>query len=930
MQSYLIFSPFQLDLNKEQLRRHTQTIALRPKTFAVLRYLVEHPDVLVTKDALLDCVWAGTVVSDSALKTCIRELRRALGDNEKTPQFIETVHGRGYRFIAPLHASQPPSQKANGKRQKSSPTLNPKSPIPMMVGRESELARLRTYWKKVQQGERQLVFITGEPGIGKTTLIDAFLFGVREKEERQKAKIKNQKSKIEDQFLAPSTQHLAPSPWIGRGQCIEHYGVGEAYMPVLEALGRLCREPGGEQLINVLNRYAPTWLVQLPALLKPENFEPLQRKVQGATRERMLREMTEAVEAFTAEQPLILCLEDLHWSDISTLELLSVLARRRETARFLVLGTYRPVEMLNNSHPLRAIKQELQVHHQCEELRLGLLTEADVVTYVQNKLPIAETGASNFSALARAIYRRTEGNPFFMVTVVEDLRAQETLGTIKAELQGVPSTIQQMIERQLDRLQPEAQRVLEVASVAGAQFSVGAVAAGTQMTIGDVETCCTGLVRREQFLQTAGISEWPDGTVATCYRFLHALYQEVLYERTPAGQRVNLHKRIGERTEQAYGNQARDIAAELAVHFERGRAYRKAVTYLQQAGENALRRSAHQEAISLLTRGLELLATLPDTPERLQQELTLQVALGTSLMATKGQGDREAGIAYSRARALCQQLGEEASQFFLVLLGLCNFYMSRGELQAALELGEQLFTLAQKTEDPELLVVAHRALGVPLGQLGEFIRAREHFEQGIALYDLRQYRSPALRYGGYDPLMACLFWSAWVSWHLGYPDKALQRIHEALTLAEGLSSPPNLVAALSITNMTHQCRRDVQLVQEQAEVGIALATNQGTRYWLVIETILRGWALTEQGHEVEGITQLRQGLAAYRTTGSLLGQPYFLSILADACRKNGQAEEGLSIVAEALALANKTGDCHYEAELYRLKGELLLVQESCR
>jgi predicted ATPase len=402
------------------------------------------------------------------------------------------------------------------------------------------------------------------------------------------------------------------------------------------------------------------------------------------------------------------------------------------------------------------------------------------------------------------------------------------------------------------------------------------------------------------------------------------LYQEVLYERTPAGQRVTLHKRIGEREEQAYGDQTRAVATELAVHFTQGREYHKAIKYLQQAAENALRRSAHQEAIGLLTQGLALIATLPDTLERARQELTFQVALGTSLMATKGQGDPEAGVAYGRARALCQQLGEEAPHFFLVLLGLCNLYMSQGKLQAALEIGGQLLTLAQKTQDPELLAVAHRALGVPLGQLGEFARACEHFEHGIALYDLRQYRSPALRYGGYDPLMACLFWSAWVSWHLGYPDKALQRIHEALTLAEGLSSPPNLVAALSITNMTRQCRRDVQRVQEQAEAGITLATEQGARYWLAIETILRGWALTEQGHSAEGLAQIHQGLAAYRSTGSQLGLPFFLSILADAYCKNGQVEEGLSVVAEALAIVKRTGDCHYEAELYRLKGELAL------
>jgi predicted ATPase len=527
--------------------------------------------------------------------------------------------------------------------------------------------------------------------------------------------------------------------------------------------------PEGERLIALLRHYAPTWLAQMPTVLNPVETETLQQMTQHTTRERMLRELAEAVVALTVEQPLVLRLEDLHWSDNSTLELLSVLARWQEPARLFVLGAYRPVEMLQNGNPLRAVTQELQLHKQCEELRLGLLTTNEVAAYISERLADEVADRKTRDALARAIHERTEGNPLFMVTVVEDLRAQKTLGDIRAELRGVPPTIQQMIERQLDRLRPEEQQVLEVASVAGAQFSAAAVAAGTQMTTGDVEAYCAGLVRREQFLRIDGISEWPDGAVATRYNFLHALYQEVLYERIPAGQRVNLHKRIGEREKHAYGDHARTIAAELAVHFERGREYRKAIKYLQQAGENALHRAAHQEAISLLTKGLELLKTLPDTPERAQQELSLQVALGTSLMATKGQGALEVGFVYNRARELCEQLGE-TPQFSLVLLGLCNFYMSQGELQETLRLGEQLLNLAQRAQGPALLAVAHRALGAPLGQLGEFTRAREHFEQGIALYDLQQYRSPALRYGGYDPIMACLSWAAWVLWHLGYPD----------------------------------------------------------------------------------------------------------------------------------------------------------------
>src|SRR5215472_4159224 len=570
--SLIDFPPFHVDVANEQLWRGLEQIHLRPKTFAALRYLIVHAQQLVTKETLFHVLWPETSVSDSVLMVCMRELRKALGDEARAPRFIETVHGRGYRFLPTIAAQPVQSSQFRVSRLDTQPSALRTHPS-VMVARDTELALLRGWLDKALNGERQTVFVTGEPGIGKTTIVEAFLGQI------------------------PAEGKV----WIGQGQCIEHYGAGEPYMPALEVLGRLCRDAEGEQLIDVLSQYAPTWLVQLPALLKAEDFERLQRKVQGATRERMLREMAEAVEALTAKRPLILCLEDLHWSDVSTLELLSILARRRETARLLVLGTYRPAEVLGNGHSLRAVKQELQLHQQCKELRLGLLTEADVGAYLQSRFPTEATGPSSFSRLVHIIHQRTEGNPLFIVNVVDYLSAQGVLGESgvirPAAPIEVPANIQQMIEKQLDRLSPEEQRVLEVASVAGMQFSAATVAAGTEMTTGDVEACCTGLVRRELFLRTIGVSEWPDGTVATYYSFLHALYQEVLYDRVPAGQRSSLHKWIGEREEQAHGDRARTIAAELAVHFERGRDYRKAIRYLQQAGENALRRSANMEAI---------------------------------------------------------------------------------------------------------------------------------------------------------------------------------------------------------------------------------------------------------------------------------------------------------------------------------------------
>jgi len=351
----------------------------------------------------------------------------------------------------------------------------------------------------------------------------------------------------------------------------------------------------------------------------------------------------------------------------------------------------------------------------------------------------------------------------------------------------------------------------------------------------------------------------------------------------------------------------------------------KAIQYLQQAGETALRRSANQEAISHLTKGLELLKTQPDTPERTLQELLLQTTLGPALTATKGHAAPEVGTIYARARELCQQVGE-SPQLFTVLIGLRRFYSVRAELQTAHELDVQCLRLAQRAQDPALLVEAHRALGVSLFFVGELAPAREHLEQGFALYDPQQHRFLALRYGN-DPGSACLSFTARALWLLGYADQALQRSQEALTLAQKLTYSYSLAFTLCQSAMVHQSRRESQATQEEAERGIALSSEQGFTFPLTWGTMLRGWALAEQGQVEEGIAQIRQGLASWQAAGIELDRPIYLAWLAEAYGKAGQAEEGLAALAEALALVDKTGERWYEAELYRLKGTLTLQSQ---
>jgi predicted ATPase len=421
-----------------------------------------------------------------------------------------------------------------------------------------------------------------------------------------------------------------------------------------------------------------------------------------------------------------------------------------------------------------------------------------------------------------------------------------------------------------------------------------------------------------------GVTTWPNGTVVTRYAFQHALYQQVVYERLGAGWRVRLHQRLGEGLAAAYGAQAGEVAAELAEHFERSYDVRRAVHYLQQAAEKAAQRYAPCEVVVLLTRALALLRQLPETPVHLQQELALQIALGAALLATKGYAAPEVAQTYTRARQLCQHL-EDPQQLFPVLRGLWNYYQGRAELQTAHALSAQLLTLAQQTRDPAMLSAAHRALGSTLLFLGAPAAAHAHLAHALALYDAQQHRAAAFLYGD-EAGVVCRSRIAWTLWYLGYPDQGLARSEETVTLAEQMASPFSLDFALSGAALFHQLRREGHVAQEYAETAICLAMEQGFPYWRVIGSLLSGWVLALQGQAREGLEQLHQGLTAMQATGTEVLRPYFLALLAEGYGTTGQPAAGLTGLAEALTLVEKTAARWYAPEIYRLKGELLLQQ----
>lgn len=903
----LFFRPFRLDVANERLWRRSQEVPLRPKTFAVLRHLLEHADRLVTKEELLDAVWPDTSVSEGVPLVCIRELRKALGDEAETPRFIETVPRRGYRFIAPVTIGSPLADKdrpEQGKKWKTNGCRHDQEvsswrPTVHLVGREMELKRLDAWLALAARGERQIIFISGESGIGKTTLIEAFL------------------------QHAAATQPL----WVAKGQCIEHYGAGEAYLPVLDALGRLHKEMADGRLIETLCRYAPTWLGQMPALLQEADLDSLQRQIQGASQERMLREMAEAIEILTghdATSPvLVLWIEDLHWCDASTLDLLSFLARRRERARLLVLCPYRPAEAFCRGNPLLAIKQELQLHECCEELGLKLLSEEAVAEYLQHRFPGGQHLTSSHM-LAKKVHQRTGGNPLFMTTLVSQFSTHPAIGEAESTLQQIeklfriiPENLQRLIEQQVSRLSLEEQQLLEVASVAGVEFSAAAVAAGLGEDIAHSEARCMKLARHGQFLRSCGTDEWPDGALAGRYGFLHTLYRDALYERLTISQRVQAHRRIGERKEAAYAPNTNPLAAELAVHFTEGRDYQRAVRYLQQAADNAVHRYAFQEALGHVAKGLELLHYWPATPERTQHELLLHMTVLGPLIALKGASAPEVERAYAQIWELHRRLGNSL-QPFMVVLGLWTVHLVRGEQQKAQALAEQLMERAQNEQEPLLLLWTNHALGISLFYRGEFLAARAAFEKVEALYHTHQHP----RYM-FDPQLASLSSRAFLQWVMGYPEQAVHTSHEAIARGQQFAHPYSLAFVFAAAAWLHENRREGAEAQERAEMLMTIAQEHGFAQYETLGEILRGGALIEQDRQEEGITLLRQGIDALKTAGAEFGASARLTRLATACLQKGWIEEGSAALAEATTVEQRLGEYFYAAELCRIKGELL-------
>ena len=569
------FGCFQLDTSNECLWQSGTRIGLTPKLFAVLRYLVENPRRLVTHDELLDKLWPNTFVQPQVLRTYVLELRKLLGDSAESPRFIRTVAGRGYWFLAHVEDGKAPAAD----------THHPAAG--RVFGRQQESERLNGLLGHATQGDRQVAFVTGETGMGKTALIDLFC--------RQ--------------------QCVEPQVHIARGQCVEGFAGKEAYYPVIEALGQLCSQNNGKKHAQVLQQKAPSWYAQIAAV---HGDSPVATPVRG---ERMLNEICDAIEAMSSEKALVLVFEDLHWADLSTLDLLSALARRRQGARLLLLASYRPAEVSTGQHPLKRLKQDLVTHKLCTDVSLPPLQRDAVREYLVEELKqeIPPKGLPSF------VHQHTEGNPLFMVAMLEHLigqgflRQQDGAWQLRSPLAemdvGVPTALSEMIEMQIDRLDAADQRLLEAASLIGVVFPAWAAAAALDADLEEIEDHYEQLTRRLHFLHPAGHDELPDGTQSAFYVFAHGLYREVLRARQSPSRRARRHVRVAEKLEKLFAGRELDVSSELAMHFEAAAEWVRAARALCTAASSAMRRGARDESVQLTERALRLLENLSE-PER--------------------------------------------------------------------------------------------------------------------------------------------------------------------------------------------------------------------------------------------------------------------------------------------------------------------------
>jgi adenylate cyclase len=795
-----------------------------------------------------------------------------------------------------------------------------------------------------------VVFVTGGAGRGKTALVEEF---------------------------ARRAQDAHPDLLAVAGHCNAYSGVGDPYLPFREVLATLTGDVEAQWSVGAITReHARRLWHTLPLACKalvedgPDLIDTfvrgtaLQRRAvacawESAEGEGWLARLGELVErkaaaggAVSAQQsdlmeqcarvlgrvarpaPLLLLLDDLQWADPGSIGLLFYLGKKLAGERILIVGAYRPAEVAagraGERHPLETVVNEIRRAFGDMIVDLGRAEGWDFLEAFLDSVPnrLGET-------FRETLYRQTAGHPLFTVELLREMQERGDLVQDEAgcwvegptlDWQQLPTQVEAAIAERVSRLAEPSQEMLRVASVEGETFTAEVVARVCGANEWETVRRLSGeLDKRHRLVRPRRVQRTGTARLSR-YRFRHFLFQHYLYHSLDEVERAFLHEKVGNALEALYGGESGEIAIELARHFQTAGLPERAVGYWRQAGERAVRVSASEEAVAHFNRALATLEVLPDTPERARQELELLIRLANPLYRTVKDWSGEPRLVpvYARARELYEQVGEP-SQLFPVQWLLTISYVLQAEYHRAHEIGEQLLSLAQGTEDPALLAMAHLIMGMILYLLGEFDAALAHTEQVVAFYDPQKHRSLILLFG-YEPRVSSLGYASFLLFMLGYPDQALKRIQEALALAREADQTEVLRIVLYWAMWIHRMCGEEEAVKESFEAFFTLTTAHPFGYYRASTTAWRGEMLVKQGRVEEGIAQMRQALAAHRATGAKDNLAYRLAWVAEVFGKVGQAEEGLTLLAEALAHVERTGERLCEAEIHRLKGELLLTR----
>ena len=881
MGTVLKFERFRLDAADARLWKGDVPVVLSHKALAVLALLASRPGRLVTKDELLDGAWPDAHVSDAVLKVAVAELRRALGDRPRAPRFIETVHRRGYRFVGQIEADGNTGPGAGQAQSLAS----------RLVGRDQLLLDLRGHLDAARARDRRVVLVTGEPGIGKTALIEAFVGG------------------------QPTESVL-----IAWGQCRESYGEGEAFLPLLEALGSLCRSGLGGVVVSILRRHAPSWLNEIPWAVEDGDRVEIERAARGIGRTRMLREFADALEAISRERPLLLVLEDLHWSDPSTLDVFSALAHRNDPACLLIVGSYRPVDAILADHPVRGLTRELVTHRRAAEIAVSLLDQPEVETYLRARL-----GGDPPQRLSALVHHRSEGNPLFMVTYVSDLLAHGCLARgdggweirrPRREIEVLfPTQLKAVLDRRVDRLEANDLELLECASVIGREFASETVATVLGGEPSAVEAAFERLGRSEDFIRPTGVQRLTSGALTGQYEFVHDLLRGALYQHVGAARRAHLHGRVAERLAGHGGS-----AAALAYHCHAAGLADEAIRQWERAGNLAVERRANVEAIRHFEAALSLLAGQPESSARDARELSLLTAIGTPYRSVYGPGAPQAAAVYDQAERLCERL-EVGPQIYPMLAGLFTFFIGRARYPDAREMAARMMQIAQPLGDPLMLKSALLMTGVANLYSGRLAQAVESMDRAIELSG-----DQVVYHWDHDTLGLCYLFSCLALHLMGRPEEARERSAKGLENARRGADTHLTTMALQFESVLDRWRGDTAKTRQDTVRIASISEEQGFEVWIPVIGWTLGWVEATQGALTEGIATMRKNLDLYHESGTDTGRTEYLAATAAACVQANDVHTGLALVDEGLALVEVSDERFAEAELHRVRGALLAAR----